>query len=215
MRGERLRQTQRKELGVYGLVDSPSQVQNTFGGLVKYLRGCAFEKASDGRSPVCPGVLVFVDEFELVWHQRRDRRDQFLQGLRALVDECADGGLFLCVGMATGLGPQVTNLEGDYPALFARLKGERDIPALVEIESGVLGIEYARAFEKHGRSAYEAVDPGRTDLPSSSLFTDREIDAFFRDIVGAARGASVTQADFFDRLHLEAEAIRKRLSVHR
>jgi hypothetical protein len=208
VRGERLRQTQRRELGVYGLVDSPSQVQNTFGGLVHYLRSRTFGKGTVDRR--CPGILVFVDEFELVWRQRRDRRDQFLQGLRALVDECAKGGLFLCVGMATGLGTEVTDVEGDYPALFARLRGDRDIPALVEIESSLVGIEYARAFEEHGRRDFISVsNVSGSGLPTSALFSDREIDAFFRQMLGSALGATVTQADFFDRLHIEAEEKRK------
>lgn len=207
VRGERLRLTQRKELGVFGLVDSPSQIQSTFSGIVRYLQDCNW--AEDGIPRQCPGVLVFVDEFELIWRQRRDRRDQFLQGLRALVDECAGGGLFLCVGMATGIGPEVWNLEGEYPAFYARLKGTRDIPALVEIESGVVGIEYARAFEDYGRKAYLAQNQTGHELPPASLFSDREIDAFFRELVGSARGATVTQADFFDKLHLEAENRRR------
>lgn len=203
VRGERLRQTQRSQLGVYGLVDSPSQVQNTFGGLVRFLRSRTFGSAP-GQVRTCPGILVFVDEFELVWNQRRDRRDQFLQGLRALVDECALGGLFLCVGMATGLGPEISDVEGDYPALYARLKGHREIPALVEIESGLIGIEYAREFEKYGRNMFLALNPSGT-LSPAEIFSNREIDVFFRDMLGSAQSATVTQADFFDRLHSEAE----------
>jgi P-loop Domain of unknown function (DUF2791) len=207
IRGERHRQTQRRQLGVVGLVDSPSQVQNTFGGLVGYLRSRSFGGPSGQPSKHCAGVLVFVDEFELVWRQRRDRRDQFLQGLRALIDECAMGGLFFVIGMATGVGPEVGNLEGEYPALFARLKGDRDVPALVEIESAVVGIEYARAFEDFGRNEFLARHPARSkDFSSSQIFTDRDIDRMFRDMLGGAPGATVTQADFFDRLHLAAEA---------
>ena len=207
IRGDRLRVTQRRELGVYGLVDSAAQMQNTFGGIVRHLRACKF---GSGEEPLnCAGLLIFVDEFELVWRHRRDRRDQFLQGLRALVDECADGGLFLCIGMATGLGPEVAHLEGDYPALFARLKGDRDIPALVEIESGLIGVEYVREFEKHARAAFAAKYPGRSVESFPPLFTDREVDGIFRDMVGSARGATVSQADFFDRLHLVAEERRK------
>ena len=213
VRGERLRLTQRRELGVIGLLDSPSQIQNTFGGLVRYLRSCAFDQGSSGASRTCPGVLVFVDEFELVWRHRRDRRDQFLQSLRALVDECAEGGLFLCVGMATGLGPDVADLEGDYPALFARMKGDREIPALLEIESSLVGIEYAREFERYGRQEFLAAGQrSSANLPSSELFNQREIDAYFREMVGSAHGATVTQADFFDRLHLEAEVRRKQIA---
>jgi hypothetical protein len=206
IRGERHRQTQRRQLGVVGLVDSPSQVQNTFGGLVRYLRSRPFGGPSGQTSKRCAGVLVFVDEFELVWRQRRDRRDQFLQGLRALIDECAMGGLFFVVGMATGVGPEVGNLEGEYPALFARLKGDRDVPALVEIESAVVGIEYVRAFEEFGRNEFLARHPDRRKIVSpSQIFTDRDIDRMFRDMLGGASGATVTQADFFDRLHLAAE----------
>jgi hypothetical protein len=210
VRGQRLRQTQRGQLSVFGLVDSPSQVQNTFGGLIAYLKHRSFGNARDGDVRTCPGVLIFVDEFELVWRQRRDRRDQFLQGLRAIIDECAGGGLFLCVGMATGIGPEVTDVGGDYPALFARLKGDRDIPALVEIESAVVGIEYARAFEEFGRAAFSAThQSSRSTVPALPLLADREIDRLFREMVGAALGATVTQADFFDRLHLEADERRK------
>lgn len=205
IRGDRLRIAQRRQLGVYGLIDSPAQMQNAFGGLVRHLRSCRLGAAEENLR--CAGLLVFVDEFELVWRHRRDRRDQFLQGLRALVDECASGGLFLAIAMATGLGPEVSNLEGDYPALFARLKGDRDIPALVEIESGLMGVEYARAFETHAREQFAAKHSPRGAFPP--LFTDREIDVFFREMVGAARGATVSQADFFDRLHLEADARRK------
>ena len=208
VRGERHRQTQRNQLGVVGLLDSPSQVQNTFGGLIRYLLSRRFDGPSGQQTKRCAGVLIFVDEFELVWRQRRDRRDQFLQGLRALIDVCV-GGLFLVVGMATGIGPKVGDLEGDYPALFARLKGDRDIPALVEIESAVVGIEYVRAFEESGRADFSAKHPNRKGLPSSVIFADREIDRMFRDMLGEARGATVTQADFFDRLHLAAEERRK------
>lgn len=212
VRGDRLRLAQRRELGVSGLVDTPSQVVNTFGGLVRYLRGCAF---GDAGIRSCPGLLVFVDEFELAWQKRRDRRDQFFQGLRALVDECAEDGLFLCIGMATGLGPEVRHLEGEYPALYGRLKGNREIPALVEIESAVVGIEYARAFERHGRDTFLAAQVDAKKLPEPELLTDREIDGLFRNIVGPAPGASVAQADFFDQLHVEAEAKRQRASAAR
>jgi hypothetical protein len=208
VRGQRLRQTQRSSLSVFGLVDSPSQVQNTFGGLVAYLKQRRFGDDS-GNARTCPGVLIFVDEFELVWRQRRDRRDQFLQGLRALIDECANGGLFLCVGMATGIGPEVADVGGDYPALFARLKGDRDVPALVEIESAVVGIEYAREFERFGREMYERVHRGVKSLPPLPLLAEREIDRLFREMVGGSLGATVTQADFFDRLHIEAEERRR------
>lgn len=211
VRGERHRQTQRRQLGVVGLVDSPSQVQNTFGGLIRYLRSRHFDSPSGQQPKRCAGALVFVDEFELVWRQRRDKRDQFLQSLRAIIDECAAGGLFLVIGMATGVGPAVGDLEGHYPALFARLKGDRDIPALVEIESAVIGIEYARAFEDFGRLDFSAKYSNRKELPSQKIFADREIDRIFRDMLGEARGATVTQADFFDRLHLEAEERRKQL----
>ncbi|MGH8569558.1 MAG: hypothetical protein ACREXU_16515 [Gammaproteobacteria bacterium] len=70
-----------------------------------------------------------------------------------------------------------------------------------------MGVEYARAFDTHAREQFAAKRPPRGAVPS--LFTDREIDAFFREMVGAARGATVSQADFFDRLHLEADARRK------
>lgn len=111
--------------------------------------------------------------------------------------------------MATGIGPAVSDVEGDYPALFARLKGDRDIPGLVEIESAVEGIEYVRAFENFGRAEFLAKHPKQKELPPSTVFADREIDRMFRDMLGVAPGATVTQADFFDRLHLEAEARRR------
>lgn len=50
LRGERHRQTQRRQLGVVGLVDSPSQVQNAFGGIVRYLRSRMFAAPGGRRS---------------------------------------------------------------------------------------------------------------------------------------------------------------------
>lgn len=210
IRGARLRASQRNDLGVSGLVDSQSQVVSTFGGLVRFLQLRRWEL--DGARWRCPGVLVFVDEFELIWKQRRDRRDQFLQGLRALVDVTGGtGGLFLCVGMATGLGVEIGHVETDYPALYARMRGARDIPALLEIDSGVVGIEYARKYDAAGREAFRAARDTATVPREPGVFTDREIDSFFRELVGTAMGGTVTQADFFDKLHAEAESrVRER-----
>ena len=97
----------------------------------------------------CPGIIVFLDEFELVWRARRDRRDSFLQGLRALLDDSKDG-IFLCVGMATGMGVDLEMVEHTYPALFARLRGA-NMPALREVEGVVDALGYARAFYSTGR----------------------------------------------------------------
>jgi len=211
LRGERLRATERSRLGVSGLVDSIAQMLSALEALVGFLR--LHVNIEEGSVP-CTGLIIFIDEFELVWRCRRDRRDQFLQSLRAFVDGCPRGVL-LCVGMATGLGVGINDVQSSYPALFARLKGAQDIPTLVEIGGVVEAIEYARAFEHHGHKVFRQDLKERSDgsmsikprsAPHEPLFTNREIEAFFRSVPGALSG-SVTQGDFFDRLHVEAEKL--------
>lgn len=198
IRGERLRAPQRRELNVTGLLDSQAEVLNAFETLVKYL--LLFRQSADD-APRCPGILVFLDEFELVWRHRRDRRDQFLQALRALIDACPHG-MMLCVGMATGVGVDTHDVELSYPALFQRLKGVRDIPTLVQIDSVLDAIEYTRAFEKHGREQFQQTRTIPTPPKFGECFADREIEDLFRDVAGSG---SASQGDYFDRLHIEAE----------
>src|ERR1700720_592352 len=205
LRGERIRAPQRSALGVMAWVDSQSQMLAVFEGLVTYLllpeeSGATAAPLSQGpRRAECLGVLVFLDEFELVWKARRDRRDQFLQALRALIDGCPKG-LFLCVGMATGLYVEMEEVEASYPALFARLKGSREIPGLIQIAFVTEAIGYAREFERHAREEFnrQAREPGRIE----ELFSDQDIESIFRDLAGTG---SVSQGDFFDGLHTEAE----------
>jgi hypothetical protein len=204
LRGDRIRAPQRSMLGVASIVDSLSQMLNAIEGLVKFLllpEELEIENGiqRDERLSQCRGILVFLDEFELVWRARRDRRDQFLQALRAMIDACPNG-LFLCVGMATGMGVEEENVEASYPALFQRLKGAREIPALVQIGYVYEAIAYTREFEKFARIEFHKQFPGETGY--KDLFTDQEIEAFFKL---AGRGGSASQGDFFDQLHTEAE----------
>lgn len=201
LRGERLTAKYRSWLGVSGLVDSHAQMLSALETLVAFL---LLHTDSETGSAPCKGLLLFVDEFELVWRCRRDRRDQFLQSLRAFIDGCPRGVL-LCVGMATGLGVGINDVQSSYPALFARLKGAQDIPALVEVGGVVEAIGYARAFEKRGREVF-ARDQNGGSTSGKPLFTDQDIEALFRTVPGARIG-SVTQGDFFDRLHVEAEML--------
>jgi hypothetical protein len=204
IRGERIRAPQRARLGVAGLVDGQAQMLATLEALVAFL---LLHDGSSADTTRCGGVVVFVDEFELVWRHRKDRRDQFLQALRAFVDGCRNGVL-LCVGMATGISVDVLEVQSAYPALFARLKGAQDIPTLVQIGGVVEAIEYAKAFERFGREAFEsqATSKERQAVGDKPLFTSREIEVFYRSVSGAASG-SVTQGDFFDKLHVEAENV--------
>lgn len=195
--GGRLRATQRRELGVSDNLDGVAYVLNAIESFVKYL--LLWDGSPEAGAFRCPGILCFLDEFELIWQYRRDRRDQFLQTLRAFVDSCHDGGLFLCVGMATGLGPSLAELERAYPALFQRLKGARAVPTLVQVGGVVEALGYAKAFLAHGR------DHGkRRGLKEAreALFTDTEIEALFRQV---ASTGSASQGDFFDQLHNAAE----------
>jgi|SRR5215213_974094 len=200
LRGERIRAPQRTLLSVSSPIESPSQMLNTLEGLLKFLR--LPETEATGVKARCRGLLFFLDEFELVWKARRDRRDQFLQALRALIDS-APWGMFLCVGMATGLTTGINvgmgEVEASYPALFARLKGASEIPALQQIGYVTEAIGYARAFEAHAREKFRQAVGTRS---YEELFTDQEIESFFTNLAG--RG-SVSQGDFFDRLHTEAE----------
>jgi P-loop Domain of unknown function (DUF2791) len=203
LRGDRIRAPQRSAIGVAGLVESQSQMLMVLEGLVRFLllpESIDLESGSSG-SAQCLGVLLFLDEFELVWRARRDRRDQFLQAIRALIDACPKG-LFLCVGMATGLNVEMEEVEASYPALFARLKGTREIPALVQVGYVTEAIGYSREFEKHARREFQA-QPTSVKREAVELFSDQDIESFFRELAG--RDGSVSQGDFFDRLHSEAE----------
>jgi len=199
IRGERIRAQQRLILGVTSLVESQSQMLAALEGLVKFLL-LPEENVVAGSDPAaqCRGILVFLDEFELIWKARRDRRDQFLQALRAMIDG-SPRGMLLCVGMATGIDIEANEVEISYPALFARLKGTREIPALVQIGFGSDAIGYARAFESHQREKFEK-HYGKLDV--EELFSDRDIESFFKELAGSG---SISQGDFFDRLHNEAE----------
>jgi hypothetical protein len=202
LRGERIRAPQRALLGVNSPIESQSQMLNALEGLVKYLLlpeggGAAGEV---GGSTRCRGLLLFLDEFELIWKARRDRRDQFLQALRALIDG-SRWGMFLCVGMATGINVGMEEVEASYPALFARLKGAGGIPALVQIGYVTEAIGYTREFERHARERFKSETRDRNGN-YEQLFSDQDIESFFKTLAG---GGSTSQGDFFDRLHSEAE----------
>jgi len=201
LRGDRIRAPQRFLLGVNSPIESQSHMLNALEGLIKYLLLPEEVGSAAGASNTqCRGMLLFLDEFELIWKARRDRRDQFLQALRALIDS-APWGMFLCVGMATGINVGMEEVEASYPALFARLKGARDIPALLQIGLVTDAIGYTRAFERHARQKFEnEMNSGGGN--HEQLFSDQDIESFFKDLAG---GGSVSQGDFFDRLHSEAE----------
>lgn len=195
LRGERLRMPQRKQLGVGSVIESLAHELNALEGIIEVLR-----QSTTSEQRKCPGVILFIDEFELMWTHRRDKRDRFLQALRALVDACPMG-LFMCVAMATGVGYnfEVEDLEGSYPALFARLKGVRDVPALVEVGGVIEAQEYAQAFLDSGarKAQGQGVEAGER------LFSESDIRRLFLEIAGS--GGTVSQGDFFDKLHVEAE----------
>jgi hypothetical protein len=201
LRGERIRAAQRALLGVLSPIESQSQMLNALDGLISYLLlpqiGGVVE---EGSVKGCRGLLLLLDEFELIWRARRDRRDQFLQALRALIDG-SRWGLFLCVGMATGINVAMEEVEASYPALFARLKGARGIPALVQVGYVTEAIGYAREFERHARDRFRTEAQGRGEN-FEQLFSDQDIESFFKALAGQG---SVSQGDFFDRLHGEAE----------
>lgn len=204
LRGDRIRAPQRLLLGVNSPIESQSHMLNALEGLIKYL----LLPEEVGREVVgavnaeCRGLLLFLDEFELIWKARRDRRDQFLQALRALIDS-APWGLFLCVGMATGINVGMEEVEASYPALFARLKGVRDIPSLIQIGFVIDAIGYTREFERHARLKFE-IETKKGNERYEQIFSDQDIESLFKDLAG--RG-SVSQGDFFDRLHSEAERL--------
>jgi hypothetical protein len=111
----------------------------------------------------------------------------------------------LSVGMATGVGVETGEVEISYPALFQRLKGVRSIPTLVQIDSVLDALEYAHAFELHGRQEFERETRQQQmpkELMPKELLSDREIQDLFREVAGTG---SISQGDFFDRLHIEAE----------
>lgn len=194
LRAERILPGLRRTLGVASVIESLAHQLNALEALMKlYCR-----VMPDQQTPGRPGIVVFLDEFELIWTHRRDRRDRFLQAIRAFLDACPKG-VFLCVAMTTGLGHEVEDLEGAYPALFARLKGARQIPALVEIVGPSEAEEYANAFlefatEQAGR---EGIKPGKP------LFTSVDIRKMFIEVAGG--GGTASQGDFFDQLHTAAE----------
>lgn len=197
LRAERVRLSQRRTLGVSSPIESLTDELNSLQGLIATLRLLDI----DGKTS--PGAIVFVDEFELIWTHRRDQRDRFLHALRALVDACPRG-LFLCVAMATGgryqHGPE--DVEREYPALFARLKGARDVPTLVEIPGPVEAVEYAHAFVKNGREKAAKMNVVAND----ELLADADIRRLFNEVAGGA-GGSASQGEFFDKLHTTAEEL--------
>lgn len=186
--GERLRLPHRTKLGVSFLLDSFAPLVGALAGTIAYLR------AKHTTAPRCPGVLVFVDEFERVFNARRDRQGAFLQALRSILDASAGGGLLLCVGMAVDVGPTLQQVEEGYPALYERLKGAQEIPALTQIAGVVDALGYAHAFIEHARTDQAA---------KHVLITDAEIEQTFRKV--ARQGSSVAQGSFFDALHEHAE----------
>lgn len=84
LRTERLRAPQRAMLHARENIDSLGAMLNALEGLVRYL----LEHYGSSNQFRLPGILIFLDEFELLWKLRRDRRDQYLQNLRALLDAC-------------------------------------------------------------------------------------------------------------------------------
>jgi hypothetical protein len=196
LRGERIRLPQRRSLDVAGVIDALANQINALQGLVDTLRHLEYAE-----SKKCPGIILFVDEFELIWMHRRDQRDRFLHALRALVDACPMG-LLLCVAMATGgsYEHRPEDVESEYPALFARLKGVQEVPTLVEIPGVIEAQEYADAFLKHGRGKAQAANVAE----GSALFSPADIRSLFVEVAGQ-RGGSVSQGDFFDHLHNTAE----------
>lgn len=198
-RGEKLPIRTRRELGAVDHLDALGPVLTAFEAVTLYIKS---KFNGRGGRPRAPGVLVFLDEFELAWNSRRDRRDRFLQGLRALLDSnAARGGLFLCVGLATGLGIEIADVESAYPALFERLRGADQIPALTQVGGVVDALGYANSFLEYGRSKFRAANPSAIDVPA--ILGNREIEQAFVSL----GGRSVAQGALFDALHNLAERI--------
>lgn len=112
--------------------------------------------------------------------------------------------------MAVGTGYQYgpDDIEREYPAFFSRLKGARDVPALVQIPGVVEAQDYANAFIEFGRAKARTLGIE----PVEELFTKAEIAAMFME-VSVGRGGSAPQGEFFDNLHNNAEARVARLGL--
>lgn len=205
LRGDKLSAGQRDELEVTGAVDTVAGMLSAIEGVIKYLRW----SGGQGGNPRCPGVLVFVDELEVALLQRRDRRDQFLQNLRALIDACREG-LFLCVAM-TKSEERRQLLEGSYPALWARLHGNKRRPDLdlLPVERVVDACDYAEAFVRLGRDiARGSLGVNKhppEPLSDQDVLSRRRIEDLFQDLRSPA--PTVSQGDFFDRLHEVAQQV--------
>lgn len=196
--GERLRIGDRRRLDVQSNVEDASTALDALAGIVR------LQVLADSLDGVRrPGLLLFLDEFEIVFNARRDRRDLFFVVLRELIDACAEGGLFLCVGMTTGQ-VDVRRIEIEYPALYARLKGSRALPQLSQVKDTLDARGYVHAFIKHGRDLFDASrHKGRRDHNKpQELFSDDEIREIFEAI---GRGRPVAQGDFFDGVRRAAE----------
>lgn len=201
VRGDRLSAAERRLLDVRDAVDSIGPYLQVLAGLVGYLH----RTPAAGALAPYPGIMILLDEFELVWKVRRDRRDQFLQNLRALIDACPKG-LFLCVGMTTGLGVALTEVEATYPALYQRLRGhqQRDIPTLMEVGSVVDALGYAESYlERARREAGTETFPPKI-LSEDDVLSRKQVEDIFNGLRGKRN--SVAQGDFFDRIYEVAAA---------
>ncbi|MBI5514460.1 MAG: DUF2791 family P-loop domain-containing protein [Deltaproteobacteria bacterium] len=194
--GERLRVGDRRKLDVHSNVEDASTALDALAGLVR------LQVLADGVGKVRrPGLLLFLDEFEVVFTARRDRRDLFFVVLRELIDACGEGGLFLCVGMTTGQ-VEVRRLEIEYPALYARLKGSRELPQLSQVKDTLDARGYVHAFIEHGQRAFVATRSGRKLKTPAALLGDDEIRDVFESI---GQGRPIAQGDFFDGVRRAAD----------
>ncbi len=197
--GERLGVADRRKLTVQSNIEDVSVSLDVLAALVRRQVLADGAPTSDTRRP---GLMLFLDEFEVVFNARRDRRDLFFVVLRELIDACSQGGLFLCIGMTTGLAASVARFEAEYPALYARLKGASELPQLVQVADSMDAKGYINAFVEYGRKLFDA-SRGKKKARYSELFSDDEIRELFNRI---SRSAAVAQGDFFDAVYRAADA---------
>lgn len=188
--GEKCTPNELKTLGgVFSSIDTASLAINYFRDFIRLSR------RYKGRYKVLRGLIVFLDEFELVFGKAvpPSKRARYLQDLRHFIDMTQEGVLLVVASSSTIL----TEFQRDYAALKNRFGETQELQAIRSLDEAR---GYAKAYLDFGPKIYPREQSKKGDF--KPIITEEEIADIYEEVQKEHKGA---QGWFFAKLHDRVE----------
>jgi hypothetical protein len=204
LRGETLSQTERKYLGVFSRISTPSLA-------VRVLRETL---TLSRRLGLVQGVFLCLDEIESLFTRGLNlgKVQAFLQDLRYLYDESLKGQAgydLMILSASTTTGADVLK-DRSYP-VYQRLTYEgRNRVSLSQIRGVSDANNFAQKYVDFFHEQWEVRHPGQQRLSPRSLLSLEDIEVAFKE--ASSGGVSAPQGPLLDVLHRKVEE-RKRVEL--